>query len=112
MKVAIVGSREGFGYLDIAKYVKTLPPGTVIVSGGARGVDSFARQAATFFNLFYIEYPADWDAFGRMAGFLRNEEIVKYADKVVAFWDGSSKGTKHSIDLALKHRKSLEVIFP
>ena len=112
MKVAIVGSREGFDYQAVADYVRALPPGTVIVSGGARGVDSYARQAATFFNLFYIECPADWDALGRSAGYLRNQEIVRYADKVVAFWDGTSRGTKHSIDLALRHRKPLEVLFP
>lgn len=63
-------------------------------------------------GLPYKEFPADWEAHGKRAGFIRNQQIVNYADRVVAFWDGESKGTKSTIDMALKAKKRLDVVFP
>lgn len=83
-----------------------------IVSGGARGVDTAAKNEALDWGLAYKEFPADWNARGRGAGFARNQLIVNYADRVVAFWDGVSPGTKDTIDRALKAHTRLEVIFP
>jgi hypothetical protein len=82
-----------------------------VVSGGARGVDSWAEAAAKGVGMTVEIYPADWETHGRSAGFKRNEDIIRAADKVYAVWDGASRGTKHSIDLALRHRKDLEVKF-
>ena len=56
------------------------------------------------------EFPAQWNEFGKRAGYIRNEEMAKYADACVAFWDGESKGTKHMIDLANKHKIEVRVI--
>ena len=112
MKVAIVGSRD---YPDLNKvqyYVESLPWDTTVISGGARGVDTTAENAAVALRLGVEVHPADWDRLGKSAGYIRNEKMVDAADRVVAFWDGESKGTKHSIDLALRKRKNLEVIFP
>ena len=108
--VAVVGSRE---YRDALGPEQVIPelgqtaPAVTVISGGARGVDQRAIAAARGAGLKVREYPADWDRYGKRAGFLRNEEMVKAADMVIAFWDGSSKGTKHTIDLAMKYKKTL-----
>ncbi len=106
-KVAIVGSRPSDNPSANAKvreavhaYVASLPADTVIVSGGANGVDSWAEEAAIKRGLNTLIFKPDWKAFGKSAGFIRNRHIVNAAEQVVAFWDGYSKGTKHSIDLA------------
>lgn len=115
MKVAVVGSRGFEPMIKVSAYIYRLAkrePETEIVSGGAPGVDSQAKHSAINNKLGYTEFPADWRGLGKRAGFSRNERIVEYADRVVAFWDGESRGTKHTIDLALKARKHLEVIFP
>jgi hypothetical protein len=57
-----------------------------------------------------VFYP-DWDKYGKKAGPLRNELIIQSADLVLAFWDGTSRGTKSSIDFALKYKKELRVYF-
>lgn len=100
MKIAIVGSREYKDLPKVVSYVIALPPDTIIVSGGARGVDQAAEHAAGCAGLQKIIYPADWSKYGKKAGYLRNIDIVNAADKLVAFWDGKSKGTQHSINLA------------
>jgi hypothetical protein len=98
-KVAVIGSRT-FSNFDLLE--KTLLPlGTiVVVSGGANGADSLAEQYALKYNLEIIIFKADWKKFGKRAGYLRNIDIIAESDIVVAFWDGISKGTKHSLNLA------------
>jgi predicted Rossmann fold nucleotide-binding protein DprA/Smf involved in DNA uptake len=98
--VAIVGSRAFSDLESVRRFVQTLPVGTVIVSGGARGVDRCAATAARDHGLRVVEYLAQWDRWGRRAGFIRNQQIVQRCDRLVAFWDGSSSGTRHSIELA------------
>ena len=110
MKVAIVGSRN-FRELDkVRAYVRSLPPGTTIVTGGARGVDNVAETTAKIFGYPVEVFLPDWNKHGKSAGFVRNNLIVCAADRVVAFWDGESKGTKHSIKLAEQFKKPLEII--
>lgn len=114
MNVAIVGSRE-FGNdreveQRVREYIKQLPPDTVIISGGARGVDTWAEHAADDYGLETLILPANWNAYGKAAGMIRNKEIVANCDRLVAFWDGSSKGTKHSIEQARIAGKLVEVI--
>lgn len=112
MKIAIVGSR-GFSPLSrVQEFVDSLALGTVVVSGGARGVDTTAESSARSRGLCCEIYLPDWKKYGRSAGFVRNRLIVEAADKVIAFWDGTSRGTKHSIDLAKKLNKELEIIQP
>lgn len=86
------------------------PYDTTIISGGARGADSLANEYAHSRGLELIECPADWERYGKSAGYRRNADMVKQADVVVAFWDGESKGTKHSIDLTLAAGKPLLVV--
>jgi len=78
-----------------------LPLDTFLL-GGAKGVDFWMEECLRNAGATVEIYPAEWDKYGKQAGMIRNAEMVKKADFVVAAWDGSSKGTKHSIDLALK----------
>ncbi len=112
MKIAIVGSRDYPDLQAVWDYVESLPLDTVIVSGGARGVDSIAEDCAFARGMDTLIFPAEWDKYGKSAGFRRNERIVAECDRLVAFWDGTSRGTQHSIELARKAGKLVTVITP
>ncbi len=73
-----------------------------IVSGGARGADTLAREYAEINGLKFIEFKARWDLYGKSAGFKRNKTMVDVSDICLFFWDGVSKGTKHAFDYAYK----------
>lgn len=95
MKVAVIGSRG----LKIDNLEWYLPEGiTEIVSGGARGIDASARAYALSHGLKLTEFLPEYDRYGRSAPLKRNITIIEYADLVLAFWDGSSHGTKYVID--------------
>jgi hypothetical protein len=108
MKVAIVGSRNYQHLQRITDYVNALPVDTVIISGGASGVDKTAEWGAKLRKMTIQIFPADWDAHGKAAGPIRNKQIVESADRLVAFWTGESKGTRNSIDLATA--RGIEVV--
>lgn len=74
-----------------------------IVSGGARGADKLGERYAKEHNLRLKIFPADWDKYGKRAGYIRNTEMAEYANCLIAFYDGKSKGTAHMIDLAPKY---------
>ena len=78
-----------------------------VFSGGADGADSLGEFWAGEFGIPVQAFPADWDRYGKSAGYRRNVDMANGADVLVAFWDGQSKGTKHMIDIALA--KGLEV---
>ena len=95
MKVAVIGSR-GLSVSDLGRY---LPENTTeIVSGGARGVDTSAREYALSHGIKLTEFLPEYTRFGRSAPLKRNITIIEYADIVLAFWDGKSRGTKFVID--------------
>lgn len=79
-----------------------------IISGGARGVDTYAKQYAERYNIPFQEFKPDWKKYGKGAGHVRNQEMVDIADMVVALWDGKSKGTKSTIDKA--NKKGIPVV--
>lgn len=110
--VAIVGSREYPDEAEVRQYVAALPVETVIVSGAAHGVDSWAADEARKRGMIVHEYPADWKTHGKKAGFLRNVDIVRAANRIVAFWDGGSRGTKLTIEIAEREGKPCEVRRP
>ncbi len=111
-KLAIVGGRDFDNYKLLDEQVTLLAPSntTSIVSGGARGADSLAQWYAINHGLEIIVYQADWDLHGKSAGCRRNILIVGTCDGLIAFWDGKSKGTKHSIDLATQANKLIKII--
>ena len=104
MKVAVVGSRN-LTVTDLRRY---LPQGvTEIVSGGARGIDTCAREYAQRNGLKLTEFFPDYQKYGRTAPLKRNLQIIAYADMVVAFWDGESHGTKFVIERCRKMNKKV-----
>lgn len=74
-----------------------------IVSGGAKGADKLGERYARERGYSLKVFPAEWDKFGKSAGYRRNEQMAKYADACICFWDRQSKGTAHMITLAEKH---------
>ena len=78
-----------------------------VVCGMARGADTIGRLWAEKNAHKVKKFPAEWDIYGKAAGYRRNEAMAEYATHLVAFWDGRSKGTEHIINLA--RRKGLKV---
>ena len=112
MKLAVVGSQTFSSYDTLSivlDEIRKLYEITVIVSGGAKGADSLAEIYAADNNITTDIYPAEWDKYGKGAGFIRNKTIWDNSDLGVAFWDGKSKGTAHSFKLSEKQSKILYV---
>lgn len=114
-KVIVAGSREGFeeGQVWAAlshELVEDIPE-LEIVSGGARGVDSFGESWAYEANVDIKRFPADWRTYGKKAGFLRNVDMSRYADRLIAFWDGESKGTEHMIKVMADIKKPVTIYY-
>jgi hypothetical protein len=112
MNIAVIGSREFPQLLLVADYVKGLSPETVIISGGARGVDRTAAATARATGHPVREILPNWDRDGKSAGFKRNAEIVAASDRLVAFWDGKSRGTADTIEKARQADLTITVINP
>ena len=104
MKLIIAGSREFTDYELLTEMLaaKDLNADTVteVVSGCARGADRLGERWATAQGIPIARFPANWDSYGKRAGYVRNSEMAEYADACIVFWNGSSKGTKHMIDVA------------
>ena len=107
MKVAIIGSRN----IMVENLGDYLPENTTeIVSGGAKGVDSCAKEYAEKNGVKLTEFLPDYARYKRGAPLKRNIQIIEYADIVLAFWDGKSAGTKHVIENCKKIEKEVKVI--
>jgi hypothetical protein len=105
MKVIVAGSRGITDHELVRKAMNSVwrEVGPYeVVSGMARGVDSVAAVLAHKAGIVVHQRPADWDRYGRRAGYLRNEQMAEEADVLIAIWDGKSKGTDHMIRLATK----------
>lgn len=105
MKIAVVGSRTFQDYELLKRCLESVMKKytiDVIVSGHAFGADALAERFAREKGIPTIIFNPDWDKYGKSAGFKRNVLIVNEADVVIVFWDGFSKGSKHTIDLAEK----------
>ena len=111
MKLAIVGSRD-FDDYEFLKKIINYHPCTQIISGGARGADTMAKRYAAEHGIPMQEFFPDWYAHGKSAGFLRNEQIVESCDELVAFWDGKSRGTQHSMTMAEEAGKPVYKYWP
>ncbi len=108
MKLAIVGSRN-LTNIVLDRYISEEVE--EIVSGGAVGIDFCAAEYAKNKGVKLTEFLPQYERYGRAAPIVRNKKIVDYADKIIVFWNGSSKGTLSVIKYAQKTGKPLEVIF-
>ena len=112
-KIAIIGSRcfvcyellemQVFGKIEISEISE-------IISGGEKGADKLAEKFAEKYGIPIKLHLPDWEKYGNSAGMVRNRNIINDADIVFAFWDGKSKGTKKSIEIAKKSGKELYVL--
>lgn len=102
IRLAVVGSRTFNNYALLSQVLGSVHSTiTEIVSGGAKGADTLAKKYALEHGITIQEYLPDWFQLGRRAGYVRNTKIVANSDALIAFWDGRSKGTRHSIRLAM-----------
>lgn len=116
-KLLVCGSRtinnSEWVFSEIEKYISesNLQYSDIhIIEGGASGVDKIAKQFAQSKNISVIEMVADWKAYGRAAGPIRNEQMVRLCDQCLILWDGKSRGTKNDIDLCDKYNKSNKIV--
>lgn len=112
MRIAIVGSRDWTNPDIVREYISRLPIDWVVISGHARGVDRYAESFARERGLLVESYPAEWERYGKKAGYIRNELLVQRCDCLLAFWDLKSRGTKHTIDLIQNTTKDYLVVGP
>ena len=113
INIAIIGSRGLSDYNTFLNKMKEieLPTEEIrIVSGGAKGVDTLAERYADEMNYDKLIIKPEWSRYGKGAGIIRNKEIIKNADMIIAFWDGISPGTKHSIERAKKLDKRIVIV--
>jgi hypothetical protein len=112
MRVAIIGSCEYKPLRNVSRYVKTLPAGTTIISGAAPGVDRIAELTAVKLGWPVEIIMGDWSLINKSTGYVRLKEVVTSADRVVAFWNGKSRGTPVSVNMARGLGKDMIVFGP
>lgn len=110
MKVAIIGSRDSQNFSDEI-FKKYIPPQcTLIISGGARGIDSYAEQFAHKNGIPFKKIEPNYKTYGKIAPIVRNSEIVRMSDLVLAFWNFTSKGTSNVISECIRLNIPVKVI--
>lgn len=115
-KLIVAGGRDFNDYQHLSRVLFAMADNEFadhavsIVSGMARGADALAVQFARTNSIKLYEFPADWNGMGKVAGFKRNGDMAKFADGLLAFWDGASKGTAHMIDCMRLANKPVHVV--
>ena len=115
MKVIIAGGRD---FNDIHKVIERVDHhlskckhlDIEIVSGTASGADKMGEEYADLRDYKVAQFKPDWDKYGKGAGYKRNAEMADYADALIAFWDGKSRGTMHMINIAKKKGLQVKVV--
>ena len=108
MVLLIAGSRSITDF-DISPYI---PEDThLIVSGGANGIDKLAEKYADKKRISKLILQPQYELYGRAAPLKRNDLMVNVCNRVLIFWDGKSKGTKHTIDYAKKIGKPVDIVY-
>jgi len=113
MKVIIAGGRNFRDYDKLRESCDNIlvnQKEVEIVSGTAAGADTLGERYAQEKGYEVKKFPAQWDLYGKSAGYKRNQQMAEYADGLIAFWDGKSRGTKHMIDIANKMGLKVRVI--
>ncbi len=107
----IVGSRT-FNDYEYMKSVLKWYNIRKIVSGGAKGADKLAERYALEYDIPNQVFEADWNRHGKAAGPIRNKQIIEACEELIAFHDGKSKGTMHSIKFAKQNNKPVYIYWP
>ena len=114
-RVIIAGSRSFNNYALLREHClsvlqeKMKTHRVIIVSGHARGADSLGERFANELGFPFELHPAKWRLLGKAAGMVRNAEMAKCSDALIAFWDGESRGTRHMINFARKRGLDISV---
>jgi len=115
MKVIIAGSRTFTDYKKLCEICDPfLKDQTIIeiISGAYyKGADLLGVKYAAERGFRLTKFPADWKRLGRAAGPKRNQQMANYADALIAFWDGNSKGTKHMLQLAKSNHLKVNIYY-
>lgn len=116
MKLIVAGGRDFVNtnrmIEELQKLVNSgnIPECSELVCGMARGADMLAYSLWANNKMPIHNFPANWDKYGKSAGYRRNQEMGEFADAAICFWDGNSKGTKHMIDIMNKLNKPVYVV--
>jgi len=113
-KVIIAGGRDFTNYQMVEDHCDRIlknKENIEIVSGGATGVDALAETYSVKKGFQFIKFSANWKEYGKAAGPIRNRQMAKYADALIAFWNGQSRGTKNMIELAAKESLKTRIIY-
>jgi hypothetical protein len=115
-KLIVAGGRDFNDYGLLSHHIDLLAHGIYtdkaisIVCGMARGADMLGHRFAKQHRVVVHEFPANWTAYGKRAGFMRNQDMCDFGDGLLAFWDGKSKGTAHMIDCINKAGKPAHIV--
>lgn len=116
-RLIIAGGRDFSNYELLREKVVSLYENSLkgytlyLVSGGARGADRLGERFATEHGIASYLFPAEWDKYGKSAGFRRNHQMAEFADGLLAFWDGESRGTKHMINIMRQLGKPVQIVY-
>lgn len=114
INVIIAGGRDFTDYPKLKEscdaILSDIKDDITIISGDARGADKFGILYASDKGYPVQHFPADWNTHGKKAGILRNVEMSKIGDILIAFYDGSSNGTGHMIRVSRQRRLQVYVI--
>lgn len=114
MKLGIVGSRNpGVSYQEWEKLLLSkINPSEVemVISGGAKGVDTYAKLFAARHHIPYMEFAPQYSTYGKYATLKRNTQIVRESSTVIAFPTADSRGTLHSIREAERLKRRLIIV--
>ena len=116
LKLIVAGGRDFNDYELLSKVIMDLAlkeyadKAVSIVSGMAKGADSLGYMFAVENNVRKYIFPADWNKYGKRAGMLRNKEMGNFADALVAFWDGQSRGTHQMIQFMGELGKPVHIV--
>ena len=105
MKYIVAGGRDFDDWIRLRDALcLLLRPGDTVISGTAAGADRLGEKWATAQKelVSLDRMPAEWDKYGKRAGYVRNAAMAAKADGVIVFWDGKSQGTRHMIDIAMR----------
>lgn len=107
MKFLIVGSRDIEDF-DLEQYIPSETE--LIISGGARGIDTVAEKYADKHGISKLILRPKYHVYGKAAPLKRNQTMVELADVVLVIWDGKSKGTKYTAEYAKQKNKPVTVV--
>ena len=111
MKILVCGSRTWINRDVIREKLSDFTGDVTVIHGGARGADSIAAEVSCDYGFEVITFYANWEKWGRFAGVIRNLQMLEEnPDLVIAFWDGVSRGTAHTIKEAKKRKIPVNIV--